>query len=162
MMNVNGAVALMGVVLVLVMACGAPSVEPKTDAAPKEPDTLASTQETVPSNPGSAESKWQADPASVVEAIFAAARTKDFSKLAGLCDPAGTGDGDTKQICSIAFAPEEGKNQFVQAFMYGQVIGKPVIVADTAMVQIMFDQQGGRDESMRMIRRNGLWYLASF
>lgn len=152
----------MGVVLVLGTACSAPSVDAKTDAAPKEPDTLASTQETIPSNPRTAESTWQADPASVMEAIFAAARTKDFSKLAGLCDPTGTGDGDTKQICSIAFAPEEGKNQFVQAFMYGQVIGKPVIVADTAMVQIKFDQKGGRDESMRMIRRNGLWYLDSF
>jgi len=119
------------------------------------------------------------DPASVLGAVFHAAREADYDILLGLCDPLGKGDGDTKQVCGIGVSaqllaqgdtdPQVGGAvlSFTEAFRDGRVTGKPVITSTgeggrTATVDFVFGPKGARQEQMRLVERYGNWYLASF
>jgi hypothetical protein len=97
----------------------------------------------------------QLDPVTVVEALFTAARTRDFSVLGGLCDPTGH-DGDTEAICAVGAAGAD-PTQFVEYFQDGRV-NQPI----TAEVAILFGPGGTREESMRLSRVDGRWYLSSY
>ena len=103
----------------------------------------------------------QSDPVKVVEAVFEAARTGDFSVLPGLCDPTGSNDGDTKAICLIGTLPEEDRNQFVKYFEKGKVKGEPEISGNNAKVKILFGPSGNNDEEFNLVRIDGKWYLSS-
>lgn len=155
-------VGTIGAIILILSACTTPTDKAENTSTMGTTEVAALDEVEQQEVVEDASAHWQADPEAVMTAVFEAAKTKDYTILAGLCDPNGEGDGDTKQICSVAFAPEETKNEFVQWFKYGQVIGKPVVVGDTAMVQFKFGEQGARDETMQMIRRNGSWYLMSF
>jgi hypothetical protein len=119
------------------------------------------------------------DPASVLGAVFHAAREADYNILLGLCDPQGQGDGDTKQVCGIGISaqrlaqgdtePEVGRAvlSFTEAFRDGRVTGKPVITQASdgtrmAEVDFVFGPKGERKEQMRLVERYGNWYLSSF
>lgn len=119
------------------------------------------------------------DPASVLGAVFHAAREADYNILLGLCDPLGQGDGDTKQVCGIGISaqrlaqgetdPEIGRVvlSFTEAFRDGRVTGKPVITQASdgtrvAEVDFVFGPKGERQEQMRLVERYGNWYLLSF
>lgn len=103
----------------------------------------------------------QSDPVSVVNQIFQAAKSGKYEVLLNLCDPTGEGDGDTKRICSIQSASQEDKNEFNDFFKLGQVIGEPDIVDNQAKVQIMFGPDGGNNETINLVNRDGKWYLYS-
>jgi hypothetical protein len=109
------------------------------------------------SKPGSANS----DPVKVVEQIFAAARSGNADALPGLCDPAGTGDGDVKSVC--ASKPGDPTwDRFTRDFSKGKVDGPAAIEGDTAAVKILFGRDGTRDETMNLTKIDGKWYLARF
>lgn len=101
------------------------------------------------------------DPASVVEAVFTAAQTEDFSVLSSLCDPLGDNDGDTQTICDIT-DDHEDKDSFVEYFAPGKISGEVVIDGDTAQVPILFGPDGEQEETIILILRDGKWYLYSF
>ena len=101
------------------------------------------------------------DPASVVQAIFAAARSEDFSALAGLCDPLGEHDGDTDTICNIT-ADHPDKDAFIAAFARARLNGEPSISGDRAEVPFLFGPNGDQEETMILILRDGKWYLLGF
>ena len=103
----------------------------------------------------------QSDPVKVVEAVFEAARTGDFSVLSGLCDPTGANDGDTKQICYIGQAPKDKQDEFVKYFEKGTVVGEAEISGDNAKVKILFGLNGNKKEEFNLVRIDGKWYLSS-
>jgi len=103
----------------------------------------------------------QSDPVAVVEALFTAARSGDFAPLTELCDPAGEGDGDTRQICALG-RDSRGASRFVEAFRNGRVTGPARPRGDRASVPILFGAAGDRPETIELVRRSGRWYLLSF
>ncbi len=102
------------------------------------------------------------DPVKVVEAIFEAARTGDYSLLSGLCDPTGSGDGDTKRICSINSQPKEIQDEFKKYFEKGKVVGSAEINGNEAKVKIKFGLKGNKDEEFNLVKVSGKWYISSF
>jgi len=124
----------------------------------------------------------QTDPNNVVNAIFYSARTGDYLLLENLCDPLGEGDGDTKRMCMLANlkrqANEYGETadmkktfkEFNDYFKLASTYGKiKYETTDTgvelAKVSFMFNHPGGESrssETMKLIKRDGKWYLYSF
>ena len=122
----------------------------------------------------------QTKPESVVNAIFYAAQTEDYSILENLCDPTGEGDGDTKSLCSVYYAELQVKSyggsletkelikSFKEAFSCGRICGKTTYETNEnveyATVPILFngDGSGKTQEKMELVKRDGLWYLSSF
>jgi|TARA_B110000908_G_scaffold51681_1_gene63051 hypothetical protein len=102
---------------------------------------------------------FQNDPVKVVEAVFDAAKTKDYSVLSTLCDPMGDNDDPTSNMCNVANATQEREKEFVEYFSQGQVVGEGKIEGNTASVPIKFGPKGDLDEVFVLVLRNGLWYL---
>jgi len=102
-----------------------------------------------------------AKPESVVNAIFAAAKSGDDSKLAGLCDPTGDNDGDTRDICNAKKGSKDWA-EFEKYFAKGAVKGSPRIDPETAVVDFTFGPDGKMQETMNLVKRDGKWYLSSF
>lgn len=101
------------------------------------------------------------DPVKVVEQIFAAASSGKADALAGLCDPAGTGDGDVKDVCGAQ--PGSPKwDQFTKYFAKGKIDGAPQLEGDSAAVTFLFGPDGTKKETMKLQKIGGKWYLASF
>ncbi|MCL4872345.1 MAG: hypothetical protein KJ063_25570 [Anaerolineae bacterium] len=101
------------------------------------------------------------NPASVVEAIFIAARTEEFGILPYLCDPHGEADEDVKGVCAIS--PEhEQRDEFIQYFATAGINGEIVIDGNSAFVSYVFGPNKDQTETMELIRRNQLWYLLRF
>lgn len=105
------------------------------------------------------EYNFQNDPVRVVEAVFEAARTKDYSVLSTLCDPMEENDEPTSNMCNVSNAPQERKKEFIAYFNKGQVVGEVKIEGNTASVPIKFGPNGELDEVFVLVLRNGLWYL---
>jgi hypothetical protein len=105
------------------------------------------------------------DPASVVGAIFAAAQSQDFSPLAGLCDPLKQNDNDTQMICDLA-TDEAERGSFTDAFAQGKVAGPATISSEgadqIAEVPIVFGPDGSQQETVKLVQRDGKWYLSGF
>ena len=104
----------------------------------------------------------QTSPVSVVNHLFAAARTGDYSQLSGLCMPDGKGDGDTKRICKVANGDEKLQQEFSTYFKNGSVSGEAIVNGDKAAVPIKFGPSGNKDETMNLALINGKWFLSSF
>lgn len=102
----------------------------------------------------------QTNPEDVVKALFEAAKSKNFEMTKNLCDPKGENDGDTRSICELK--DENIKKQFVEYFSNGGVTGKAQINGDKAVVPFKFGPNGQKREEMKLIKRDGKWYLYSF
>lgn len=103
----------------------------------------------------------QTDPVKVVEALFKAAKTKNYEALPGLADPVGRIDGDVKDVCGVTKGSKM-ESQVIQYFANGKVIGKADIRGDEAEVNFIFGPQGTDKETMGLTRREGMWYLSNF
>ncbi len=128
---------------------GTPAIgTPAPPATPAAPATMAT---------GTVD---QSSPTKVTEAVFAAAASGNTDQLKGLCDPKGEGDGDTKDICGMtAASPKLG--EFKEYFAKGKAT-KETITGDAAEVTFLFGPDGTKDETMKLVRRDGKWYLSSF
>jgi Tfp pilus assembly protein PilF len=104
-----------------------------------------------------------ASPESVVQIIFDAAQSGDWSLLGGLCDPRGENDGDTQMICDLA-TDETNRAEFAEAFAKGKVAGNAQISPDGTQAQVpfVFGADGDRQETMELVNRDGRWYLLGF
>lgn len=102
------------------------------------------------------------DPLMVVQAIFDAAQSHDMSSLSGLCDPTGSGDGDTKALCNVGSQTQQVQDAFISYFQNGRTIGNAVISENRAKVKFKFGPDGTRDEEMSLVKVNGKWYLSDF
>jgi uncharacterized protein YuzE len=109
----------------------------------------------------------QFTPEGTLQAVFDAARTKNFSLLANLCDPEGENDGDTQMICDLATSEQTGevnRDMFVEVFQKGKIMGRAEFNSDgtRAEVEFFFGPDGNDEETMNLIKREGQWYLLSF
>lgn len=111
---------------------------------------------------GSVSEDVHGDPVKMMETIFDAAKTNDFSKLNGLCTPTGEGDRDVKMICNLASETDEMKKEFVSYFSTGRVLGPATITENEATVRFSFGPDGSREEEMNFVKVDGKWYLSSF
>lgn len=101
------------------------------------------------------------DPQSVMQALFDAVKSGNLENLSYLCDPTGSGDGETKEICKMNSMPFEAKKSFIEYFKNGAVIGNPIIIGDEASVNFTFGPNNSKTAEMKLIRLNGKWYLYS-
>ena len=100
-------------------------------------------------------------PKSVTASIFYAAESGRTEHLAGLCDPTGAGDGDTRRICAMRpGAP--GWDSFRKNFARARLNGEPRVSDDRAHLDFVFGPDGTDSETMELVRRGGRWYLSSF
>lgn len=105
-------------------------------------------------------------PESVPKALFQAARTRNLDLLTGLCDPKGENDGDTRKLCRL---DTEKTDDFIRAFRPGRITGPTTYAreGDTefALVPFRFNHPGKKNrdrETMKLVKREGAWYLYSF
>ncbi len=101
------------------------------------------------------------DPASVLQAVFTAAQTEDFSVLSSLCDPQGENDDDTTLICAIT-SEHPNKDSFIEYFAHAKITGDAVIEGNRAEIPFLFGPDGDKEETMGLVQRDGKWYLADF
>ena len=102
------------------------------------------------------------DPVKIMQTIFTAAKTKDFSKLSGLCDPTGGNDGDTKSICNIELQSLADQKEFIEYFQNGNVIGNTTIIGNMAGVKFNYGPKGDIEDEMNFVKINEKWYLSHF
>ena len=102
----------------------------------------------------------QTKPEEVVKAIFKSAKSGDFEMMKNLCDPMGENDGDTRDICQLK--DEKIQQEFVKYFKNGKLNGSAQIKDDRAIVPFLFGPNGDKKEEMKLIKRDGKWYLYSF
>ena len=116
-------------------------------------------------------SSIQSSPESVMEEVFRAANSKDFSKLHLLCPSDKSNDGDTQQfICDVATSSDKTKEEYVSYFKDARIngeitYGENVVGVRTAAVPFWFNHPGGEsrsNETMNLIEIEGKWYLSSF
>lgn len=100
----------------------------------------------------------QSTPEGTMNMVFDAARSGNYDQLKNLCDPQGENDGDTRRVCQAGENPEE----FKKYFQDGAVKGSARIEGDKAEVDFNFGPGGSDSETMRMVQRDGKWYLMSF
>lgn len=105
---------------------------------------------------------FQQDPKRVMEYIFDSCKKQDFSNFRNLCDPYGEHDSDVKQICFAEMMLDKKQKLLHREFKNGRIIGEPKITGDKAEVEFAFGYSANKLEKMKMIKRNGLWYLKSF
>ena len=101
----------------------------------------------------------QTSPKAVAEAIFDAAKTGNYQRLSTLIDA--HADGNSRRIARVQGDIEIAR-QFRLYFSEGRVTGPATIDGNQAQVQIFFGLGGIREETLKMIRRGGRWYLQSF
>ena len=101
----------------------------------------------------------QSDPKALAEAIFAAARSGNYSTLPALI--AADADGDSKMIAQAA-SDQNIQTEFKKHFEKGKVSDEPVVNGDAASVNILFGPDGTKEETFEMVRKDGKWYLHSF
>ena len=104
----------------------------------------------------------QTNPNSVVQAIFDAANSEEYSALENLCDPQGENDSDTQDICGLAESDTDFQQEFVEYFAKGKPSGDAEIKADEASVPILFGPDADQEETMVLVKRDDKWYLSSF
>ena len=106
----------------------------------------------------------QSQPENVVAWLFEVVKADDPKLLAGLCDPQGEGDGDTRRICELSTQSpvSDGFMDFKEIFKEGGVDGKAEVMGDEARVSFHFGEGGKENETMELIRRGDKWYLSGF
>jgi hypothetical protein len=150
--------AALAVVLVAAVGTGC-------DKKPKEPavtgDKPAASATPAPSAPTASGTSDNSDPVKVLEQVFAAAATGKSDALKGLCDPSGGGDGDVKDICGIT-SNDAKWGEFKEYFATGQIKGVARVEGDRAEIDFRFGPGGSKEDTMKLSRVDGKWYLASF
>lgn len=106
------------------------------------------------------EADLQSDPAAMMNAIFKAAKSGDYSALSDFCDP--EGDGDVKRICDIENQSSAKQEEFQSYFKKGEVDGDASIEGTEAKVKFTFGPDGDRKEEMNFVKKGKKWYLSSF
>lgn len=112
----------------------------------------------------------QSSPKLVLEEVFRAAQTSDYSNLYLLCPPSGENDGDTQQfICNISSASVEQQNEFKsyfeKAYITGEVKYSNSSTEEKASIDFWFNHPGGEsrsNETMHFVKMNEKWFLLSF
>lgn len=104
----------------------------------------------------------QTTPKGVANMIFDAAKSGDYSQLKNLCNDSLVSDGDSRRVCQIADGDDKSKSSFKEYFSTGKIVGEPTIEGEEASVNITFGPDGTKEETLKMQKKDGKWYLYSF
>lgn len=135
------------------------------EKATKEMESSSESETAVKKKPAAtteSSAANQSDPKWVMSQVFKAAKSNNMGLISNLCDPLGQGNADAKSLCELSAAPPNIKQEFINNFKLGQVVGKPVILGDKATVTFMWGPQGNKPKTMKMVNRKGKWYLSSY
>ena len=113
---------------------------------------------------------FQSSPEALMNEIFRAANERDFENLDKMCLPGNQSDGDSKMICAITDDSDENKAEFVKYFEGAKLNGEINLYQtdsgiDCANVPFHFNHPSGEsrsNETMKMMKVDGKWYLLSF
>lgn len=105
---------------------------------------------------------FQKNPIDVISFIFESIKNEDYSEFRNLCDPYGENDNDVNYFCYAEMLTKKMQNNLKRDFENARIIGEPKIVGDKAEVEIAFGRSTNQLEKIRLVKRNGLWYLFSF
>ena len=94
-----------------------------------------------------------ATPEAVLETVFEAAKTGDTSKLAGLCDPQGSSDGDAREICGLT-KDSPRFEKFKKQFARQTVVGAAEVKGDQARVSYAVSPKHYK-RTVKLIQRDG-------
>ncbi len=105
----------------------------------------------------------QSKPENVLEIMFEAARSGDYSQMSGLCHDDADMDGDVKDVCSCGESDADPKllESYKEYFSKGKVTATR-IEGDKAEVDFNFGPNGTKKETMNLVEIEGKWYLSSF
>ncbi len=106
--------------------------------------------------------EFQDSPKALVNYIFSAASSRNFSQLRYLCDPYGEHDSDTNGICRVEMSMKETQKQFISTFQNGRIMGKPLVYGIHADIEIAIGSNSDRLEKITLVKREDKWYLSSF
>jgi ribosomal protein S10 len=98
----------------------------------------------------------QEKPSKVVEAIFKAAKEKEFSLLEDLCDPKHENDKATHNICNLH---EKHREQFIRKFSKAEISGEIEIEDKVAVVPVKLNPDSEDEYEIRLVKRDKKWYL---
>ena len=104
---------------------------------------------------------FQKSPESVMKYIFESAKKEDFSNFRNLCDPYEENDRDAKFICYAEMLQKKERQELINMFKNGRIIGEVQIDKNKAIVEFAYGLSSNNLEKMVMIKRNNLWYLSS-
>jgi hypothetical protein len=136
----------------------APKIEEETTNGDNVVDAEETADDEIPSGSKPGEIN-QDDPEMVMEGIFLAAKSGNYTGLDGIC--ADNADGDCKSICSIATADAKKKEEFKSYFSTG-ITTNTELNGSKATVEFKFGPDGKKDEKMELVLVNKKWYIQSF
>ena len=84
-----------------------------------------------------------------------------LANLRNLCDPYEENDRDVKFICYAEMLQKKERQELINMFKNGRIIGGIKINEDKAVVEFAYGLSSNSLEKMVMIKRNDLWYLSS-
>ena len=115
--------------------------------------------------------EFQSSPEAVLEEVFRAAAKKDYSNLHKLCPADKSNDRDTQQyICDVGTAPKSIQKEFRNYFKKAHITGETIYRTsrdemELARTPFWFNHPAGEsrsDETMKLVKQDGKWYLVSF
>jgi hypothetical protein len=104
----------------------------------------------------------QSTPENAAQMIFDAAKSGDYSHLKDLCDESLKPDDDSKMICEVTTGEQKLKDKFKSYFAKGKIVGSATVEGDNAKVKVLIGEEGDKDETFNMAKKDGKWYLVSF
>lgn len=105
---------------------------------------------------------WQSSPTQVLEKVFEIAKKQTYGEAIFLGDPYGENDADVDGISFVACHPKEVKDQFINTFKNGRIIGEPIVNETQAKIEFLFGPRADKKETMVFVKRKDSWYLSSF
>ena len=104
----------------------------------------------------------QGTPEGAASMVFSAAKSGDFGPLKNLCDASLEPDSDSKMICEVPTGNDDLKSKFKEYFAKGKVVGAATVEGDKAKVNVLLGNDGTKEETFNMAKKDGKWYLVSF
>ncbi|MBE7630479.1 hypothetical protein [Tenacibaculum piscium] len=105
--------------------------------------------------------EFQKSPKNVMEYIFESAKKENFEDFRNLCDPYGENDRDVNQICFAEMLRNKEKQQLIDMFKNGRIIGDIKINGNSAVIEFAYGLNSNKLQKMGLVKRNDLWYLSS-
>lgn len=105
----------------------------------------------------------QTDPVNIMNFVFQAAQTGDYTGLEKLCMEQSESDKYARMICFLTDMDTSHHASFAEHFSNAYVVGQPRIDEDYCEVTFNFGPEGKeKNETMKLIMINDKWYLQSF
>lgn len=105
--------------------------------------------------------EFQQTPKGLIEYVFSASKTKDFSKFRHLCDPYGENDSDSGGICYLQMMPKDAQKEIIERLENGRIIGEPNIDNNRASIEVAIGKKSDELVKINLVKRNENWFISS-